>query len=421
MRSRCARKPFYPALREEGQYEDSVYPERLFAVFQTCRKYSSGNQIKSLNRGSSAFTETWDYDGTGNWLTYDRNGTVENRTHNLANEIQTSCTHDHNGNMTVMPGMKGKYDGWNRLVEILDTSDSPLATYSYNGLNQRVRKTVSGIVTESYFNANWQELESREPGTVSPQWTSYIWGQRYIDDLVLRECGQEKLYSLADPNWNVVAVTDDAGTVQERMKYDAFGKITWMSVSFVAKANSDLAWNRTFTGQVLDAETGLMLYRNRFYHTGLGWFVQRDPIGYEAGDVSVYRYVANNPVNGFDTFGLACCDGKEYDPNTQCCVNDAVVDRESVWKCIRPVNMNPLTRTLGRWHSYICCGGSNLGNCFSLGTKEDLMVGDCTEYKVCPADKKKCCDSPTKPSKYTWYWDNCNKWTNNCVADGVKQ
>jgi hypothetical protein len=82
--------------------------------------YDGVNQIKSLNRGTlnssnngitgSTFTESWNFDGTGNWLQYNRAGTVENRTHNKANEIQSTCTHDRNGNMTVMPSLKGMYD-----------------------------------------------------------------------------------------------------------------------------------------------------------------------------------------------------------------------------------------------------------------------------------------------------------------------
>jgi RHS repeat-associated protein len=216
--------------------------------------------------------------------------TVENRTHNKANEIQSTCTHDRNGNMTLMPGLKGKYDAWNRLVEVRNASDVLMATYGYNGLNQRVKKTVGSTVTTSFFNRNWQELESK----TGSETTVFIWGLRYVDDLVLREKGTEKLYSLADPNWNVAAITNTSGTIQERMRYDAFGKVTWLDAAFNAKANSGFAWNRTFTGQVLDSETGLMLYRNRFYHTGLGRFVQRDPIGYAAEDLSLYRYVGND-------------------------------------------------------------------------------------------------------------------------------
>ena len=39
-----------------------------------------------------------------------------------------------------------------------------------------------------------------------------------------------------------------------------------------------------------------MLYRNRIYHPTLGRFLQRDPIGYRAGDVNLVRYVGNRAV-----------------------------------------------------------------------------------------------------------------------------
>ena len=136
-------------------------------------QYDQINQIKNLNRGvlnqnqtaivTPNFMEAWNLDKTGNWLQYDKNGTVENRTHNKANEIQGIATHDKNGNMTVLPGQKAKYDAWNRLVEVRDTSDNLIARYDYNGMNQRIRKTVGTTVTESFFNEQWQELESSEP------------------------------------------------------------------------------------------------------------------------------------------------------------------------------------------------------------------------------------------------------------------
>jgi RHS repeat-associated protein len=119
---------------------------------------------------------------------------------------------------------------------------------------------------------------------------------------------------LADPNWNVIALVDASGTVVERMKYDAFGKVTWLDATFTAKTNSDYAWNRTFTGQVLDSETGLMLYRMRYYHTGVGRFVSRDPIGYLAGDANIFRLLSNNPLTTTDVWGLQKCCKTEYIP-----------------------------------------------------------------------------------------------------------
>jgi len=230
--------------------------------------------------------------------------------------------------MTVMPGLRGVYDGWNRLVEARNASNVLIAKYDYNGLNHRVRRAVGNVVTTSFFNRNWQELES----TTASQTTVNVWGLRYIDDLVLRERGNERLYSLADPNWNVVATVNAAGVVQERMRYDAFGRITWLNAVFAVKGNSDFAWNRAFTGQVLDSETGMMLYRNRVYHAGLGRFVQRDPIGYRGRDVSLYRYVFNAPQFLADAFGLrsgvlckhkACCEearkGRSVHGTVACC------------------------------------------------------------------------------------------------------
>jgi RHS repeat-associated protein len=121
---------------------------------------------------------------------------------------------------------------------------------------------------------------------------------------MLREKGEERLYSIADPNWNVVAICDSIGDVQERYTYDAFGKRNVFDDNFVAKIVSDYAWNRAFTGQLLDVETGLMLYRERYYHTELGRFINRDPIEYNSNNISLYAYVFNSPINLNDPLGL---------------------------------------------------------------------------------------------------------------------
>jgi RHS repeat-associated protein len=272
--------------------------------------YDNIGQIKSLNRGilnndhTSVTTvnhsESWNFDKTGNWSQYTRNGNMENRTHNAANELQNIATHDANGNMVLMPGLKGKYDAWNRLVEVRDSNDNLIAQYEYNGLNQRIKKTVGTTVTKSFFNENWQELES----ITNNQVTSYVWGIRYIDDLVLREKGEECLYSFADPNWNIIAICDASGDVQERYTYDAFGKRNVFNANFTAKMGTEFDWNRAFTGQVIEVETGLMLYRRRYYSMELGRFVNRDPISFYGNDVNFFRYVFNASTIMVDTLGL---------------------------------------------------------------------------------------------------------------------
>ncbi|MDR2345328.1 MAG: hypothetical protein LBE18_04610, partial [Planctomycetaceae bacterium] len=86
-------------------------------------------------------SESWNFDKTGNWSQYVKNSVTENRTHNAANELQGIANHDATGNIVLMPGLKGKYDAWNRLVEVRDSNDNLIAQYEYNGLNQRIKKT----------------------------------------------------------------------------------------------------------------------------------------------------------------------------------------------------------------------------------------------------------------------------------------
>jgi uncharacterized protein RhaS with RHS repeats len=48
----------------------------------------------------------------------------------------------------------------------------------------------------------------------------------------------------------------------------------------------------------------LYYYRARFYDPMIGRFLSEDPIGFSSGDVNLYRYVANNPINLIDPLGL---------------------------------------------------------------------------------------------------------------------
>jgi RHS repeat-associated protein len=58
-----------------------------------------------------------------------------------------------------------------------------------------------------------------------------------------------------------------------------------------------------YTGRENDG-TGLDYYRARYYSPARQRFISEDPIQFAGGDVNLYAYVANNPVNGTDPTGL---------------------------------------------------------------------------------------------------------------------
>lgn len=273
--------------------------------------------------------EYFTYDATGNWLNYkrDANGdgmfeVNQTRTHNAANEIQTISggntliAHDRNGCMTRIPKPLDNtssytlvYDAWNRLISVCD-GDAVVVTYMlYDARNHRIKKTIGDETRLYYFNQQWQCVEERVGTTVDATW---IYGLRYIDDVVCRVKNTEVLYALQDPNWNVIAVLNSNGSVAERLTYNSFGRVTFRNASFVARATSSYNWCKTFTSQVYDVETGLMLYRNRYYYPGLGRFITCDPIGYEGDCVNFYRYVGNIPNNAQDPLGLDDCPGGSW-------------------------------------------------------------------------------------------------------------
>jgi RHS repeat-associated protein len=59
-----------------------------------------------------------------------------------------------------------------------------------------------------------------------------------------------------------------------------------------------------YTGRRFDGESGLFYYRNRYYHSQIGQFVSRDPIGYQGGDANLYQYVYSLPGCLSDPWGF---------------------------------------------------------------------------------------------------------------------
>jgi RHS repeat-associated protein len=107
--------------------------------------------------------------------------------------------------------------------------------------------------------------------------------------------GGQVYYIQADHQGSVIRVTDSAGAVVNSYTYDAYGQ------RLTATEGVEIAYG--YTGREYDAESGLMYYRARVYDTATGRFLQTDPLGFAAGDLNLYRYVANDPVNQKDPNG----------------------------------------------------------------------------------------------------------------------
>ena len=81
------------------------------------------------------------------------------------------------------------------------------------------------------------------------------------------------------------------------ISYDSFGTI-------LSDSDSTFAVPFGFAGGLHDRDTGLVKFGFRDYDPAIGRWVAKDPIFFAGGDVDLYGYVLNDPVNFVDPSGL---------------------------------------------------------------------------------------------------------------------
>jgi RHS repeat-associated protein len=198
------------------------------------------------------------------------------------------------------------------------------AAYGYDGLNRRISEQVAAsaagdaataAIRDLFYSADWQVLEERlrSGGAVGATAEArYVWSPVYVDAMVLRERGSERVYALQDGNWNTTALIAAAGVpgkatgdLIQRMVYNPYGEVFLLNPDWTEQLGTPLVpWQHLFQGLKFSEATGLGYVRNRDYSPSLGRFIELDPLGFDAGDNNWYRFVGNGPVGRVDPSGL---------------------------------------------------------------------------------------------------------------------
>ena len=102
-------------------------------------------------------------------------------------------------------------------------------------------------------------------------------------------------YFIADGLGSIRQIVNAGGNVLNQYRYTAFGRMKQVQA---AVGNT-----YTFTGREWDADAGLYYYRARWYDPEVGRFMSEDPIGFAGGDIDLYGYCLNDPLNFVDPQG----------------------------------------------------------------------------------------------------------------------
>jgi RHS repeat-associated protein len=174
---------------------------------------------------------------------------------------------------------------------VFDTVGRPIWTRDGRGILTYIGYDPLG--TENFDV--WADLDAN--GSLI---TRYMHGDA-IDEILARVdvagAHTGAFWYLTDDLGSTRAILDNTGVVKDAITYNAYGGIT-------AETDSSYRGRYAWTGREIEVEVGLQYNRARYYDSMMGRWTSKDPLGFNAGDSNLYRYVTNGPTHGIDPSGL---------------------------------------------------------------------------------------------------------------------
>ena len=228
----------------------------------------SGNLFNADNEMTNFNGYSLTYDSDGQTLTDTSNTYTWDTRRHLTKSYQTSLGSGY--------GTDFVYDALGRRVKVTDEAAGTTTQYLYDGLNP-VALTTGSAVTNLLTGLSIDEYFSFSNST-----------------------GAASL--LTDALGSTLALTDSTGAVFSTSTYEPFGRQPVGTIGLSASSPL-ITIPFEFTGREDDDGTNYY-YRGRYYSTYLQRFLSQDPMDFAGGDTNLYGYVANQPTDLTDPFGL---------------------------------------------------------------------------------------------------------------------
>lgn len=286
--------------QEESSYIHNQSNSRSYA-------YDEVDRLIGVDIGLNSSPDSeidYQYDGAGNRLSVDIDGTTVNYTSNSLNQYtetngvqNTFFTYDDNGNLTSDGINNFSYDFENRIVQVENQTS---IEFQYDAFRRRIKKIV-GVDTTSYYYENLNIIEKRNNNEVISG--SFVYHFNAIDEVISMYKDGNHYFYHTDAISTIHYITNLTGEIVEHYDYDEFGSFRIFDAENLQIPSSSLDNPFFFTGREYDAEIGYYYYRARTFNANIGRFLQRDPLGFIDG-LNTYSYVNNNPVINTDPLGL---------------------------------------------------------------------------------------------------------------------
>lgn len=284
--------------------------------------YDELGQLISAMYDNGQANETFVWDANGNSKAP---GAVIGAGNRLLSDGTFNYQYDFAGNMIAKTRINSvvgeanyfeyKYDYNNRLVAVDEYSSKGgvlihTETYRHDMFGRRVQVVSDGTETISTFDGlgelanEWARFDAA--GNVIQR---FLFGGG-VDRLIAQWTpDQGILWALTDRLGSVRDLMDNAGQIVAHMNYTAFGSPILIAPN-AGFAKYLASHPFAFTGRTWDSIANMNYFRARTFDPMIGRFTSADPLRFEAGDMNLYRYLANSPFSGTDPSGK--CSMTEY-------------------------------------------------------------------------------------------------------------
>ena len=174
--------------------------------------------------------------------------------------------------------------------------------YTCDPLGRRIAKSINGKVIEKYL---WQDLTTLLAVTDSEGLHPKVFSYDEEGNPVSMTYEGQTFFFATNQVGTIFMVADERGNEVKRIINDSFGNLLLDS-----GVSLDICLG--FAAGLTDKDTGLVHLGYREYDPAIGRFITPDPLGVAGGDVDVYGYCLDDPINFHDRTGLAGkSEGKE--------------------------------------------------------------------------------------------------------------
>ena len=208
----------------------------------------------------------------GNLIVNDADGNMTSGP--LTNDTLVTYTYDARNRLLNAGGVTNAYDPTgNRIGQMFGTNSVAYVINPNSKLSQVLMRIKNGVTNYYVYGAGllYQVTES---ATVTNTLTYHY-----------------------DYRGSTVALSDNNGTVTERIEYSAYATTTYRA------GTNDTPF--LFNGRygVMTDSNGLLIMQSRYYNPFVCRFINPDPLGFTGG-LNFYAFADGNPVSMIDPFGL---------------------------------------------------------------------------------------------------------------------